>query len=202
MKVVWVLICTGYGQPQALLSMLLSNRWRLSSSHMVRVHSLLAVKISLTSRSTGGHACFFTFIAEMKQPKDFPKALGLLQIVSVVVYAVTAAVMYRYGGMGIKSPALGSAGPVISRITYGLAIPTVWLSLLPNSLLTILVDNYCWCHFWSRRCEVCICPHVCYKNTSSNDLVDLDVDCWCTLDLGLDNCREVSNNLFMSFLLY
>jgi hypothetical protein len=61
----------------------------------------------------------------MRNPKDFPKALAVLQVSEIIVYTVTAVIMYRFGGRDIKSPALGSAGPIISKIAYGLAIPTV-----------------------------------------------------------------------------
>jgi hypothetical protein len=82
-------------------------------------------EILLTELTTGGHACYFTFIAEMKKPKDFPKALGMLQSISILAYIVAAVVMYRFGGKDIKSPALGSAGALVSKIAYGLALPTV-----------------------------------------------------------------------------
>ena len=74
---------------------------------------------------TAGHVCFFSFISEMKKPEDFPKALALLQVCNISVYIVSAVVIYRYGGKQVKSPALGSTGPIVSKIAYGLAIPTV-----------------------------------------------------------------------------
>jgi hypothetical protein len=41
------------------------------------------------------------------------------------LYIVAAVVIYRYTGADVASPALGSAGPLISKIAYGLALPTV-----------------------------------------------------------------------------
>lgn len=61
----------------------------------------------------------------MKVPEDYPKTLYLLQIVDTVMYAVTAVVIYRYAGKDVKSPALGSAGHIMSKVAYGIAIPTV-----------------------------------------------------------------------------
>lgn len=72
-----------------------------------------------------GHVAFFSFISEFKDPKDFPKALYLLQICDVTMYIVVAIVVYRYAGTGVASPALGSSGVLISKIAYGIAIPTV-----------------------------------------------------------------------------
>lgn len=63
----------------------------------------------------------------MKDPKDFPKALALLQTVDMTLYIVAAVVIYRYAGADVTSPALGSAGPLVARIAYGVALPTVSL---------------------------------------------------------------------------
>lgn len=71
------------------------------------------------------HNTFFTFIAELKDPNDFPKALALLQTVDMTLYIIASVVIYRYVGSAVTSPALGSAGPLISRIAYGVALPTV-----------------------------------------------------------------------------
>lgn len=64
-------------------------------------------------------------MAELKDPHDFPKALCMLQGIDISIYIVAAIVIYRYAGADVASPALGSAGPVISRIAYGIALPTV-----------------------------------------------------------------------------
>ena len=64
-------------------------------------------------------------IAELKDPKDFPKALTLLQCLDISIYLVAAIVIYCYAGDRVASPALGSASPLISKIAYGIALPTV-----------------------------------------------------------------------------
>ena len=64
-------------------------------------------------------------MAELKDSRDFPKALALLQTIDMTLYIVAAVVIYRYTGSDVASPALGSAGPLISRIAYGIALPTV-----------------------------------------------------------------------------
>lgn len=64
-------------------------------------------------------------IAELKDPRDFPKALTLLQCIDITLYLVAAVVIYCYAGDSVASPALGSASPLISKIAYGLALPTV-----------------------------------------------------------------------------
>lgn len=78
------------------------------------------------------HVAFFGLIAEMEKPQDFPKALCMLQIFEIVLYVVAAIVIYYYVGDGVASPALGSAGPIMKKVAYGVAIPTVssWLGSL------------------------------------------------------------------------
>ncbi|KAE8400367.1 transmembrane amino acid transporter protein-domain-containing protein [Aspergillus pseudonomiae] len=71
------------------------------------------------------HVAFFGLIAEMEEPKDFTKALCLLQGFEIVLYVVAATVIYYYVGTGVASPALGSAGPVLKKVAYGVAIPTI-----------------------------------------------------------------------------
>lgn len=79
----------------------------------------------LRSRFLAGHVAFFGFISEMKVPTDYPKALFLLQGTDTCLYLIAAVVIYRYGGKDVASPALGSTGKLMSKIAYGIAIPTV-----------------------------------------------------------------------------
>jgi hypothetical protein len=76
---------------------------------------------------TGGHAAFFGLAAELKDPRDFPKGLCLLQGIDICLYLVAAVVIYRYGGPDVSSPALGSAGHIVGKVAYGIALPTVRL---------------------------------------------------------------------------
>ncbi|KAJ5243717.1 hypothetical protein N7489_003813 [Penicillium chrysogenum] len=78
------------------------------------------------------HNTFFTFMAELKDPKDFPKALALLQSIDITLYIVAAVVIYCYTGADVASPALGSAGLLISRIAYGIALPTIVIAGVIN----------------------------------------------------------------------
>lgn len=72
-----------------------------------------------------GHVAYFGIMAELKDPRDFPKALCLLQSLDIVIYIVTAAVIYRYAGDGVSSPALGSTNPILQKVAYGIALPTI-----------------------------------------------------------------------------
>lgn len=40
-----------------------------------------------------GHASFFTFISEMRNPKDYPKALYTLQFIDTALYIIVGVVV-------------------------------------------------------------------------------------------------------------
>lgn len=75
-----------------------------------------------------GHVAFFSFISEFRDPREFPKALFLLQATDVTMYLVVAVVIYRYTGAEVASPALGSASNVVMKVAYGIALPTILLA--------------------------------------------------------------------------
>lgn len=79
------------------------------------------------------HVAFFGLLAEMREPRDFPKALYMLQTFEIIFYTVAAVVIYYYAGQDVTSPALGSAGPVLKKVAYGIAIPTVRTILLSQA---------------------------------------------------------------------
>lgn len=83
-------------------------------------------------------------MAELKDPKDSPKALAILQTIDISLYIIAFIVINRYTGADVASPALGSAGPLISRIAYGIALLTVrlfFLSAICRMELLELTDN-------------------------------------------------------------
>ncbi|KAJ5781086.1 Amino acid transporter transmembrane [Penicillium paradoxum] len=84
-----------------------------------------------------GHAAFFGLMAELKNPKDFTKSLCLLQGLEMALYVVTAVVIYRYAGDAVTSPALGSASPVVAKVAYGIALPTIIIAGVINGHVTI-----------------------------------------------------------------
>lgn len=57
-----------------------------------------------------GHVAFFMLFSELKHINDFPKALGLLQMSEMIMYTITATVIYVFVGLNITSPALNSSG--------------------------------------------------------------------------------------------
>ncbi|KAJ5630443.1 uncharacterized protein N7484_010543 [Penicillium longicatenatum] len=78
------------------------------------------------------HGAFFGLMAELRNPRDFTKSLCLLQGIDVTLYLIAAVVIYRYAGDGVTSPALGSASPVVSKVAYGIALPTIVIAGVIN----------------------------------------------------------------------
>ncbi|KAK5273593.1 hypothetical protein LTR96_000193 [Exophiala xenobiotica] len=79
-----------------------------------------------------GHVAFFTFISELRNPDDFPKALAFLQCSDISMYIITAIVVYLYAGENVRSPALDSASTVVKKVAYGIAIPTIVIAGVVN----------------------------------------------------------------------
>ncbi|KAL0571542.1 hypothetical protein V5O48_010418 [Marasmius crinis-equi] len=67
-----------------------------------------------------------SFIAEMENPKDFPKALWAVTIAEMVVFTLCGALMYHFiGNQYMTSPGFGSLQPVYKKIAFSFAIPTI-----------------------------------------------------------------------------
>ncbi|TCD70291.1 hypothetical protein EIP91_004192 [Steccherinum ochraceum] len=79
-----------------------------------------------------GHVAFFTFISEMRQPADFPKALFALQLADTTLYLIVGIVVYAFVGDAAVSPALGNTGITLRKIAYGIALPTIVIAGVVN----------------------------------------------------------------------
>ncbi|PYH97169.1 amino acid transporter [Aspergillus ellipticus CBS 707.79] len=82
--------------------------------------------------SFSGHVAFFGFISELKDHREYPKALCLLQATDTILYIVTAVVIYVFAGPDVTSPALGSASALVAKIAYGIALPTIIIGGVVN----------------------------------------------------------------------
>ncbi|KAF8858129.1 hypothetical protein BDZ45DRAFT_802804 [Acephala macrosclerotiorum] len=78
-----------------------------------------------------------SFIAEMKEPKDFPKALWAVTIAEIIVFGCVGSVVYAYTGNNYNSsPAFGSLGnEVFKKVSFSFMIPTlIFLGVLYASV--------------------------------------------------------------------
>ncbi|KAJ7579073.1 transmembrane amino acid transporter protein-domain-containing protein [Mycena floridula] len=73
-----------------------------------------------------GQATIPSFIAEMKNPKDFPKALWAVTIAEMIVFTLCGALMYHWiGNQYVTAPAFESLQPLYKKIAFSFAIPTI-----------------------------------------------------------------------------
>lgn len=70
-----------------------------------------------------GISAFFPIAAEMRDPAQYSKAVYICQGVVSSVYLIIAVVVVYFCGSDVASPALGSAGPVMKKVCYGIALP-------------------------------------------------------------------------------
>jgi len=79
-----------------------------------------------------------SFIAEMENPKDFPKALWAVTIAEIVIFTLCGAIMYHFvGNQYITAPAFGSLVGTYKKVAFSFAIPTIlFLGALYSSVTT------------------------------------------------------------------
>lgn len=75
--------------------------------------------------SLAGTASFFIIHAEMRDQTKFVKSLICGQGLAVSNYIVISCIVYAKVGQYVASPALGSAGPLIKKIAYGISMPAL-----------------------------------------------------------------------------
>lgn len=78
-----------------------------------------------------------SFIAEMKEPRDFPKALWTVTIAEILVFSICGAVIYGFTGTNYNTaPAFGSLGNnTYKLVSFSFMIPTlIFLGVLYASV--------------------------------------------------------------------
>jgi hypothetical protein len=78
-----------------------------------------------------------SFIAEMKEPRDFPKALWAITIAEIIVFSIVGAVIYNYTGTQyMTAPAFGSlSNRLYLKVSFSFMIPTlIFLGVLYASV--------------------------------------------------------------------
>ncbi|KAK6950187.1 hypothetical protein Daesc_008513 [Daldinia eschscholtzii] len=94
-----------------------------------------------------------SFIAEMREPKDFPKALWACTILEIIVFSVVGAVTYAFvGNQYMTSPAFGSLIPLYKKVAFSFMIPTIiFLGVFRHlvlALMSSLFDSFFGFIFW------------------------------------------------------
>jgi hypothetical protein len=72
--------------------------------------------------SSAATAAFLPLISEMKKPRDYNKAVYVCMGIVTSCYLTFSLVVYRWCGKWVATPSLGSAGPTIKKVSYGVGI--------------------------------------------------------------------------------
>ncbi|KAF4506636.1 hypothetical protein G6O67_006701 [Ophiocordyceps sinensis] len=83
--------------------------------------------------------CQFSFMDEMHTPRHYIKSIWTLGIIEIAIYTLTGALVYAFVGPQVQAPALLSAGPTVSKIAFGIALPVIFIS---GSINTTVVGRY------------------------------------------------------------
>jgi amino acid permease len=75
-----------------------------------------------------GTPAFFPIAAEMKNPRHYVRSMLICQATVCTIYLVIGVVVYKFCGSYVASPALGSAGPLMKKVCYGIALPGLFVT--------------------------------------------------------------------------
>ncbi|KAF2011825.1 hypothetical protein BU24DRAFT_435348 [Aaosphaeria arxii CBS 175.79] len=90
----------------------------------------VATAISSIIFSLSSPPYFCSILAEMREPKDYTKAMICSQSIVYSLYLIIGVIVYYYAGSLVTSPALGTAGPLMKKICYGIALPGLLVSTM------------------------------------------------------------------------
>ncbi|KAL2839538.1 transmembrane amino acid transporter protein-domain-containing protein [Aspergillus pseudodeflectus] len=80
-----------------------------------------------------GTPSFFSIVSEMRDPRYYTRSLLICQSGVTAIYITIGTVVYYFCGSYVASPALGSAGVIMKKVAYGLALP----GLIVTTMLVI-----------------------------------------------------------------
>jgi amino acid permease len=75
-----------------------------------------------------GTPAFFPIVAEMKNPQHYVRSMLICQATVCTIYLVIGVVVYKFCGSYVASPALGSAGPLMKKVCYSIALPGLFVT--------------------------------------------------------------------------
>lgn len=85
---------------------------------------------TISNESTIANVGFFPIAAEMRDPSMYTRPLLICQGSITAIYISIGTVIYYYCGSYVASPALGSAGVLIKKVSYGIALPGLVVSTI------------------------------------------------------------------------
>lgn len=97
--------------------------------------------------SSAGTSAFLPVISEMRNPKDYNKAVYVCMSFVNAAYLTLSLVVYRWCGQWVASPSLGSAGQTIKMVAYGVGLiglvvsATLYLHVAAKYLFVRILRN-------------------------------------------------------------
>ncbi|KAI5459057.1 transmembrane amino acid transporter protein-domain-containing protein [Mariannaea sp. PMI_226] len=79
----------------------------------------------------------FSFMDEMHTPKDYMKSIWASGVTQILIYTLTGAICYAFIGSTVQSPALLSAGSLVSKVAFGIALPVIFISGSINTTVAL-----------------------------------------------------------------
>ncbi|KAF2015230.1 putative amino acid transporter [Aaosphaeria arxii CBS 175.79] len=79
----------------------------------------------------------FSFMDEMHTPTDYMKSIWASGFIQITIYTLTGALCYAFIGSSVQSPALLSAGPLVSKVAFGIALPVIFISGSINTTVAL-----------------------------------------------------------------
>ena len=110
-----------------------------------------AVAVASVILAYNGHIAYPTIISEMKEPRDFPKALILLETITIAFYILVAVVINHFAGQSVAAPALRSASPLVRKIAYGFAVPTI---IVAGVIVALVAAKQFYGYLWAKQPKV------------------------------------------------
>ncbi|KAL4939796.1 hypothetical protein BDV06DRAFT_214005 [Aspergillus oleicola] len=101
-----------------------------------QVGMMATCNIFVSSSNVGA---FVPVIAEMKNPQDFKKAVHVAMSLIMAFYITFSLVVYAYCGQWVASPSLGSAGPIVKMVSYGVGL---WGLIMSGCIYTHVAAKY------------------------------------------------------------
>jgi hypothetical protein len=72
--------------------------------------------------SSAGTSAFLPVISEMTNPRDYNKAVYVCMALVQASYLTFSLVVYKWCGKWVTNPSLGSAGPTVKKVAYGIGL--------------------------------------------------------------------------------
>ncbi|KAH3903750.1 hypothetical protein HBI56_170360 [Parastagonospora nodorum] len=91
----------------------------------VIAHPTFAAGITAASTifcSGAGTSAFLPVMSEMRNPREYSKAVNWCMGIVTAAYLSFSLVVYKWCGKWVASPSLGSAGPMVKKIAYGIGL--------------------------------------------------------------------------------